>query len=187
MVLSTLSALKNLLYEHLKLSYKLENEIVAFSSFADSERTKSLNKVAISLVNVERETNSGIKFNYKNISSNQYKKTLPAWQLNLYVLIACVFSDKQYEESLRLLSGIIFLLQNNNTFFVSEINSNLAIEPVNLSFNELSNLWSICGNAYYPSVLCKIRVLNFESDEIKKVESSVENQDLGIEKVAKNG
>jgi hypothetical protein len=41
-----------------------------------------------------------------------------------------------------------------------------AIEPVNLSFHELSNLWGIFGGIYYPSVLCRIRTLTVDEQEI---------------------
>ncbi|MMZ71029.1 hypothetical protein D1872_342480 [compost metagenome] len=37
---------------------------------------------------------------------------------------------------------------------------------MNLTMHELSNLWSICGENYYPSVVCKIRLLEVDAGEI---------------------
>ena len=41
-----------------------------------------------------------------------------------------------------------------------------SLEVVNLSMHELSNLWSISGENYYPSVVCKIRLLQVDAGEI---------------------
>ncbi len=178
MILSTLSTFSSALSNHLKLLYKLTDDIVSIGSFGDNEQNKFLNKIVVSLINIERETTAGIKFNYQATSSNQYKKTMPNWQLNLYILIAAVFSDKQYEEGLRLLSGALLFIQSNNTLIIPELNTTLAIEPVNLSFNELSNLWSICRNTYYPSILCKMRLLNIDNGEIKKIASEIKELEV---------
>ncbi len=62
---------------------------------------------------------------------------------------------------------ITIYIRNNSQLTLPDSGNALAVEPVNLSLAELSNLWSICGGGYQPSVLCKIRVLNLSGDEIR--------------------
>lgn len=180
MIYSVLSTFSKGLSDYLCLSYKLVDEVVVLGVPGGENKNFSTNKIIVSLVNIERETASGIQFNYKNVSEKQFKKTLPVWQLNLYVLIAAVFMEKQYEEGLRLLSGAMLYIQGNSTFTLPETGVMLAVEPVNLSFSELSNLWSVCGGTYCPSVLCKIRVLNMDTDNIKQITRAIEKNDVGV-------
>jgi len=180
MLYSVLSTFASELSNYLRLAYKLKDDLVALNRLGDNEKISSINKMIVSLVNVERETVSGIQFNYRSTSATQFKKTMPAWQLNLYVLVVSAFTEKQYEEGLQLLSGSLLYIQNNNTFTLPETDLTLSMEPVNLSFSELSNLWSICGSSYYPSILCKIRVLNVETNEIKSIVSKIEKKDVEI-------
>jgi len=162
------------------MSFKLTEGIVLLGALGDSEKTSSANKIIVSLINIERETASGMRFSYSNVSASQYKKSKPSWQLNLYVVIGAVFVEKQYEEGLQLLSGVLRFIQNNNTILLSGTDITIAVEPVNLSFSELSNLWSICGSRYYPSILCKIRVLNVDSQEIDRIVTTIKKEDVSV-------
>jgi hypothetical protein len=56
----------------------------------------------------------------------------------------------------------------------------VALEPVNLSFGELSNLWAIHGNRYYPSLLCKIRNVAMDAKEIKQVGTIVREHGASV-------
>lgn len=181
MIFATLIALGASLSNYLRLSFKLSGDIVSLYPLAATGQSAPTNKVHLSLVNLERETAAGVRFNHQSVAGNQYKQTAPQWRLNVYVMIAAVFSEKRYEESLQLLSGVLFFLQANNSFSVPKTNTVLSIEPVNLSFHELSNLWGICGGTYYPSVLCKIRVLNIDNDEIKNIIGRVSQAEKSYE------
>ncbi len=176
MIYSTLAKFTDSLSNHLKLSFQLQDDIVLLSSLDNHESKSASNKIIVSLVNVERETSGGIRFNYQNINTNQYKKGYPPWQLNLYVLVAAIFADKQYIEGLQLLSGILEYLQSNTIIGEKDLHTSLTLEPVNLSFNELSNLWSICGSTYHPSILCKIRIINVDIHQISRIEGAIQKQ-----------
>lgn len=165
---------------YLSQVYRTRDDLVSLTNLGENIKNQSDSKLILSLVNVERDVSSGISFNYKSVSSSRFKKTMPGWQLNLYVLIVAAFTEKQYEEGLRILSGALTFIQNNNTFSVSGIDTPLSIEPVNLSFNELSNLWSISGGSYLPSVLCKIRMLPVDSDQIKTMVSKIDQNEVKV-------
>lgn len=177
MLYNSLSVLHRMLSNHLKLSLSLNDEIVLLRPLNNMTVSSPPNKLFISLVNVERETGGGMSFKSQAISEGQYNKNRPTWQLNLYVLFAAVFSEKQYDESLQVLSTALHFLQKNKNYTVEGTNIQLAIEPVNLSFSELSNLWSICGSSYFPSVLCKIRTINIDSNEISRLSKPIMNKE----------
>lgn len=178
----TLSFLTQTLNNYLKLSFKLTEDIAFLYPVKDFGNTLSVNKICISLVNVERETGGGIRFKYKTPDNDYSHKMAPPWQLNMYVLIAAIFSEKQYTESLHFFSGILSFVQKNSLLSVPDSGTPVSIEPVNLSFQELSNLWSICGGNYHPSILCKIRVLSVDEQEISEVSPVIGNTELFDEK-----
>ncbi|MDR3062330.1 MAG: DUF4255 domain-containing protein [Dysgonamonadaceae bacterium] len=166
MIYKILSLLNHLLNDYLRLSFRLTENIAFLCPLKESGNVFPANRISISLVGIERETGGGIHFNNQNIRGNLSRKTAPSWQLNLYVLFSAVFLEKQYEDSLQVLSGVLSFIQKNNTFSVPDSGTPFALEPVNLSFHEQSNLWGICGGNYYPSLLCKLRVLTIDEQEI---------------------
>ncbi|MDR0687884.1 MAG: DUF4255 domain-containing protein, partial [Prevotellaceae bacterium] len=161
---------------YLRRAFRLNEEIVSLQPPAGSASALAAdNKVHLFLANVERETAGGIAFNRQATSGAHFQLSLPAWQLNVYVMIAAVFSEKQYDEALKLLSGAAAFVQANNQLSLPGTSELLYVEPVNLSFGELSNLWSIYGNQYYPSLLCKLRNVAIDSSEIREIGSVVKN------------
>lgn len=185
MVADTLQTLAQMLADHLRLSLGTDGDIVCLDSVGS--KTDGLsggapsNRVHIALVNVERETGAGFRYGSQAISGERHKMTGPDWQVNLYVLIAAVFAGKQYADGLQMLSEVLLFLRNNATFQVQDgANTRLAMEPVNLSFSEQAHVWGMCGNTYYPSVLCKVRVLNLSSDRIRSMTKAVTREEIDL-------
>ncbi|GAB6122665.1 Pvc16 family protein [Dysgonomonas termitidis] len=178
MIARTLSALSFFSSDYLRRTFNVDEDIVCLQPLFNLSRSSPDNKIHLSLVNVERETAGGIQFNKTSISGSYAQKGAPSWMLNLYIMFAAVFSEKQYEESLQLLSALFAFLQTNSKFTIPQSNITFNMEPVNLSFNELSNLWSINGSNYFPSVLCKVRVLDIDSEEIKQLQRVVSQKEV---------
>lgn len=167
MFYAALRTLSDNLSSYLKLSLGLKDDIVSMSPLDNAAAASPPNKIFVTLANIERETSTGIKFNYQSISGDRLKKTSPAWQLNIYVVFAAVFAAKQYEDGMKALSSVFHFLQNNPSYPVRQPGHRLTIEPVNLSFGELSNVWGIYGGTYFPSIICKIRMFDIDSGEIR--------------------
>lgn len=180
MMYTILSHLSLLLSDFLKRTFTLNDDIICIQPLVNNGQANVLNKIYLTLVNVERETGHGIQFSQNNISNSHSQRGAPSWKINFYVLFSAVFSEKQYEESIQILSAVLTYLQSNNTITLPQSSGSFAIEPVNLSFNELSNLWSILGGNYYPSVLCKIRTLNIDSGEIKQLQKVISQKDVKV-------
>lgn len=149
--------------EYFSSKFSLNTEKVVVSSLAENAENTSLlseDNVIVSLVNIEQE-----KVSY-NTSSLGYKPV----NLYLYLLFSAGFSDGNYEEALKLLSGIITFFQQRpvlnqqNTPSLHAAIDKLSFDMINMNIQELSQLWSINGSKYYPSVLYRAKIVRIEED-----------------------
>jgi hypothetical protein len=130
-----------------------------------------VNRVVITLVNVEQETT------LKNIPS--YQKTLngiryqnaPVY-LNLYVLISANYPNN-YEDALARLSHVIEFFQFRNVINLKnspesqvasatnpdELDLELILDLYTISFEQLNHLWGALGGKQKPFVLYKVRLI----------------------------
>jgi hypothetical protein len=165
MIFQSLQLLCERLNGYLRLRFRLTEDIVFLSPVKDTNNAYP-NRVSVTVVGMDRDTSAGISFQRKSVSDSVSAQSAPAWQVSLNVLLSVVFQDKQYEESLRLFAALVGFVQKNNLVRSGDDDHTFSLEVVNLTINELSNLWSVCGETYYPSLLCRIRVLTVDSDEI---------------------
>lgn len=131
-------------------------------------------KIMISMLSLERETTNGFVSGNRSASGRFSTVSTPPVSANLNILIASVFSDKRYKDSLSCLSLAITFVQSNPCFSTND-GTKYTVELIALSLQEQSNIWTQFGSKYYPSIVCKIRGLTFDSNEIKKTEASIKN------------
>lgn len=153
-------------------------EIIAEAGMINAEPDEEQSdKIILSLLNISRETAMGITNNYRSGSSVDLSRQSPPWHLNIDIMIAAVFAPKNYGESLKLLSDCLSFMQQTSSLVLPE-GVKVTLEPVNLSTQELSNVWSILGGHYYPSFLCRARMLTFDGSEIKRSERRITQQNV---------
>lgn len=150
-------------------------EVGAIASQGEEEPCK----IQLFLLSVERETATGLVTGKGTTSGRFSGVSSPPVYANLNVIIASVFSDKRYKESLTYLSLAITFLQST-PYFTTGDGTKYTIEIMSSSIQDQSNIWSLFGGKYYPSVVCKIRRLTFDSNEIKKTEISISNVEPNI-------
>lgn len=131
-------------------------------------------KIQIFLLNIERETATGVMAGKISASGRISGVSTPPVYANLNVVIASVFSNKRYKESLSFLSLAITFVQSVPCFTTSD-GTKYTVELIASSWQDSSNIWALFGSKYYPSVVCKIRRLTFDSNEIKSTEISINN------------
>lgn len=180
MVNKTLKTLAFSLSGYLQRKFNLQESIALPLPLGGTYINIPDNKLHVTLINIERETAAGIAINRQPLGTGRTQKGAPAWLLNLYIIISAVFQEKQYQESLDLLSAALVYLQSHPVVDITHPQASLAIEPVNLSFNELSNIWGICGGTYYPAICCKIRVLSVDGQHISEIRSNISERELNI-------
>lgn len=122
------------------------------------------NKMVVSLLNVERETAGGISTPVQRTPDGGYTRTLPPLLLNLNVMVAAVFNERQYAESLSVLADTLRFIQGTLKFEVE--GTAYTVEIINLSTQDMNNVWTLLGGQYYPSVVCKIRRLTIDGGEL---------------------
>ena len=130
-----------------------------------SSTEEHLNKMVVSLLNVERETSGGISAPVQRTGDGRYARMQPPLLLNLNIMLAAVFDGRQYAESLSLLSDTMRFIQSVPKFTVE--GADYTIEVVNISTQDMNNVSGRCwaGNTY-PSMVCKIRRLSIDGDSI---------------------
>lgn len=134
-------------------------------------------KIQISLIGIERETAQGMMMGKVGNTGRFTAVTSPPIHVNLNVMIAAVFNEKRYKESLTAISLAITFLQTESYFTTNE-GGKYTIEMCTPSPQEQSNMWTMMGGKYYPSVFCKIRGLTFDSGEMKQTLASIEENKI---------
>lgn len=189
MIYKTLHIITRKFDRYLSSKFNLEEKATAMSSPVVSDGIsdgKNVNSLIISLINIERDTTMGINFKPRNMANDRYSSARPALSLNLYVLVSTNFADKNYDEALKYLSAALEMVQLNdlltvhNTPELAPDISKLHLELENINFNELSNIWSVMGGSYQPSLLLKVRMLTIDKHEIESIQQQTEGVKLQI-------
>lgn len=80
--------------EFLSNYYERAEIIVEAGSIDATPNEDQSDKIILSIVNIERETAMGISAPYRNTKNNTFQQTSPPWYLNIYIMVAAVFSSK---------------------------------------------------------------------------------------------
>jgi hypothetical protein len=177
MIFEIVNKISSILSENLKIKFKFDKDIVKIQSI-NGKNTEDA--ITISLINIERDTSGGISFNRQNVSDDYGTKSNPLWHINFYIIIAAIFSQKQYAESLKLITATLKILQANYIISFDQLGTQFTVEPVNLSFQELSNLWSISGGTYHPSIVCKVKTVAIDSETIIQIDSTIKQREVNL-------
>ncbi|MCT4639728.1 MAG: DUF4255 domain-containing protein [Bacteroidales bacterium] len=178
MIYSSFKTLSDKLNEYLKGIYNTPEDMVVVAAVGQDtglDSAENQNRIVLSLLNIERETSMGIAPSYRSRSDKTVSLNTSPWHLNLYFIASAIYTDKQYLQSLKVLSSVIKFFQSKNVYFISDKNIKITIESVNVNYQELTNLWSVMGGHYYPSVVGKIRMLTIDSEEVSGVRHVNEN------------
>lgn len=135
-------------------------------------------KLLMTLLSIERETAQGVSAANK-VSGSLMGISLPPISANLNVIIAAVFNDKRYRESLSILSTAITFLQANPVFVAGNGNR-YTIEMMAPSLQDMSNIWAMFGGRSYPSVVCKIRRLTFDANELRQTVAAIKELNTNL-------
>lgn len=132
-------------------------------------------KIVVSLINVERETSGGISAPIQR-TADGYTRQAPPLMLNLNLMLAAVYDERRYAESLSILSDTLKFVQSVPKFEVEEMT--YTVEIVTLSSQELNNVWTLLGGQYYPSVVCKLRRLVIDAEETTGSGATMKQPDI---------
>lgn len=134
-------------------------------------------KLIVSLINIERETAGGISSPIQRTTEG-YIRQAPPLLLNLNLMLAAVYDEKRYAESLDILSDTLKFIQSVPIFEVDGMA--YTVEIVTLSSQDLNNIWTMLGGQYYPSVVCKLRRLVIDAEEITGSGATMKQPDIRL-------
>lgn len=145
------------------------------AGFVGNSSEEKPNKMVVSLFGIERETSGGISAPVQRTAEG-YTRTSPPLLLNLNVMLAAVYDERRYAESLSVLSDTLKFIQSVPKFEVEE--TTYTVEIVTLSPQDLNNVWTLLGGQYYPSVVCKLRRLIIDAEEATGSGATMRQPDL---------
>lgn len=161
---------KKTLDEHLRNHFQLQESITVLNHLVDQSGEaplKNQNKMVISLINLEQETNRA--FSNRNVpyGENGFESINPSVRFNMDLLFTACFED--YEEALKFLTATISYFQAYNS--LNQTNHpdippglrKLNFEIESLDYSETHNLWTAMGAKYRPSVIYKMRLITIQS------------------------
>ncbi|NRD75162.1 DUF4255 domain-containing protein [Shewanella sp. VB17] len=169
MILSCVSYIANKLNQHLKFKFELAEDIVIVSNLVGHDGSLSSNinnRVVLFLINIEKET--AVKVSVPPlINSNGLSNVKPIF-LNLYLMVVANFTDNNYNESLKFMSSVISYFQlepvfnHQNSPDLDQNIEKIILDIENIERHEQSNVWSMLGAKYMPSILYKIRMVTID-------------------------
>ena len=127
------------------------------------------NKIVISLLNIEPETNKQFYGRNQRLKSGSYADINPSDRYNLDVLFSSSFQD--YSETLKFLNATLEFFQANSTIDrgvfanLPEGMNRLDFDIEQISYHQMHSLWSAMGAKYQPSIIYKVRLINIQSDQ----------------------
>ena len=162
------------LNSYFKTIYDTDEDSVQLTNLISQDGSVAVegnNKVVCFLANIEEETtlksNSGTK-QY----GDAFASSASDINVNLTVVFSAYFLGQNYIEALKFLSGVLYFFQSKkmftpeNTPGLSSSIDKAVFDITSLSFHDQNAIFSMMGAKYMPSVIYRIRMLRFSSDEI---------------------
>ena len=186
-----ISHIASQLNQFLRRNYDLNEDVVVISNLVEQDGTMESNvdnKLVIFLINVEKDTTP---FKLNPNCPQGLKRTaarFPPIYLNLYLMVAAHFSGNNYAEGLKFLSNAIRFFQNHpvmdhaSTPDLDRRLEKLSLEIENLNLKDLSTLWSAITGKYLPSIIYKVRMVGFDSDEVRFLSPVIERVEAMVTK-----
>ena len=179
-----LDYVRKMLDQNLMTNLGLESSIVVLNNLVDTSGNspqKNQNKMVVTLVNLEYETNKQFYGGYRRDTA-QISYVNPPVLFNLDVLFSANFDE--YGEALKFLTATIAFFQENVSFsranhptLPQEISA-LKFEIENTPSNKTHNLWTALGAKYVPSIVYKIRHAIVDYGQIKGASSAITNSQV---------
>ena len=181
MIQNAVKFTEDIFNQFMKNKFELDDTIVITNKIVDSGGSVPLenkNKIVISLIHIEQETNRPYNNRTRKISNTNYAMIPEQERYNLYLLITPNFDD--YYEGLKFLNASIQFFQLNGMLDVTK-SSKIPKEINKIEFQiekgdgymQMQNLWTALGAKYQPSVIYKMKLIAIVNDEINGFNTAI--------------
>ncbi|MCE1244193.1 DUF4255 domain-containing protein [Oryzomicrobium sp.] len=185
MIHAALFHLAERLNESLSRGAGISEDLVVVSSLLEQDGTVSpsiANKLVLFLTCIEKDSSPASIGGGRPGAEVVMRRHLPV-HLNLYVMVAANFGGGNYPEALKMISAAIQFFQKNPIFdhqtspgLDGRIDK-LILDIENLNRQDMANLWGVLSGKYLPSVLYRVRMITFDSQDVRSLEPAA----LGVE------
>jgi hypothetical protein len=191
MIDTSITVIADRLNQYLRNAFDLPEDVVVVSNILEQDGTVAPhidNKIVAFLVNIEKDSSVGNRSGQRYTGAIRNPSGYPPLRLNLYLMFAASFGGKNYPESLKFISNTISFFQRSPVFdhqTTPELDrrvDKLVLDMENISFRDLSSLWGVLSGKYLPSVLYKVRMLTFDSSDIKGAIPSLRETDSSVQR-----
>ena len=174
MIAAAMGLIARQLNEGLRRSLQTTEDPVVLSSLVEADggaAPQATNKVAMFLVNIERELASRSPGRVDGTGGRIGVKPPPV-NLNLLLMFAANCHGANYPEALKFVASTVAFFQarpvidHQNSPDLERGIERLVLELEPLNLTDLSNLWGILGGRYVPSVMYRVRMITIEADSI---------------------
>ncbi|WP_158992480.1 DUF4255 domain-containing protein [Mucilaginibacter sp. L196] len=172
MIAQAMQFMNSSLDQFLRNRFGLDESKVVLNNLIESNGsipTINQNKLVISLINVEKETNKAFYNHNRKLTNGNFSDVSPSERYNLIVLVSSNFDD--YSETLKFLNAAILYFQAN-TVLDAQTSSNipaglhkLEFEVEKISYHQMQGLWTAMGAKYQPSIIYKMRLITIQANE----------------------
>ena len=175
MIDSAVNLLALQLNEFLKRNANVAHDIVRTSNLVEQNGNVVPdidNKLVVFLVNVTKDPLPIQPASARSGATSRYIDSRPPVHLTLSVMVAANFNGRHYPDALKFLSNAIGFFQrrpvfdHDNTPELDGRIERLVLEIENLNLTDLSNLWGILSGKYVPSILYKVRMITFDTQDV---------------------
>lgn len=139
------------------------------AEFDGSGVSGAADKLAVFLLNIERETATGRAMGRVEFGAGRIGMLQPPVHLNLLLMFVANFSGTHYREGLKCLARTIEFFQSRpvldhaNTPDLHRDIERLSLEMETLSLSDLGNLWGVLGGSMRPAVLYRMRMITIDA------------------------
>ncbi|MGM0460032.1 MAG: DUF4255 domain-containing protein [Bacteroidota bacterium] len=184
MIDKAMQAIRDELNTHYRNRYGLDEDKAIIANLISPEGRVAdgqLNKIVISLINIEHETSVSNKRSMVQNGESFLKYNSPV-SVNFYIVCAAHFSESNYEEAVKFISTVLLFFQgkhlfnHQNTPGLDDSIDKLTLEIVNQDLQHLSSFWSFIGTRYMPSVIFKVRAVTFDDSTVMEVRKAASGQ-----------
>lgn len=188
MISAAINHLAQHLNQFLRRTHQLGDDIVVVSNLQSAKgepANGTANKVVVCLINIEKDTMPQQGVPAASLRGRIGVFSRPLF-LNLEIVVAANFSDKNYAEALTYISSAIACFHQTPVFdrqLTPDLHRDiekLLLDIENLSHHELSNIWGMLSGRYLPSVLYKVRMISYGDGALLGQASAVSNPDVSV-------
>lgn len=176
MIYKSLQFTSNILGQFLKNRFRLDEDKIVLNYLVDPDGSipkMNQNKVVLSLINIEKETNQPFYIRNQKLETGNYSSFNQVERYNLDLLLSSNFDD--YDESLKFLDAIVYFFQINNYLDASSSSSipegltKLEFEYEKISYHQMHSLWTAMGAKYQPSIIYKMKLIKVQAHETVEI------------------